>query len=435
MGEFSSEAFKKIYDKFKTEYDHPSLYHPILYELITYTGDDGVFIKADTRIACNYINYILNDNLRNKKHIYDNISHYNIYKDFVKDEYIERHKGYHHGKSCDIYINEISKDIFQRMSILYRLYDEYNDLKKTNQRYNSVECDKLSKFARLFNDTASNHAKDDDELLTRLTDLKKLTQEKLSSPYYNTCNTKITFFHLPERSSKVQEKQYEAPSLGKEQQEQGLKSQDILTKTQETLTALSKMSNVQEEPEILAIETSSRESETVTKLKESHHPVQSASLKPLESERETINYESRTPHTSGIPHVSETHVSENSHESGHSYLSESSNKSESFHRLGHSHVLRPEDIYPLTEEEKGNTFGGIYSPVYPRSNPAVKEGGVSGILSSISGVLGDVDPVPVVGVSEEDEDAHIESLVVSMDNSQDFQIITNMMVGILDIVQ
>ncbi|VUZ99787.1 PIR protein [Plasmodium vivax] len=48
-------------------------------------------------------------------------------------------------------------------------------------------------------------------------------------------------------------------------------------------------------------------------------------------------------------------------------------------------------------EEK--TEGGMHQPDYRGSNAAPKEGGVSGILSSISGVLGDVDPVPVVGVS------------------------------------
>ncbi|KMZ77210.1 hypothetical protein PVIIG_05589 [Plasmodium vivax India VII] len=70
------------------------------------------------------------------------------------------------------------------------------------------------------------------------------------------------------------------------------------------------------------------------------------------------------------------------------------------------------------------------------SNDAERDS--STILGSITDVLKDVQPAPILGVSGgmEGEDAYVEFLVVSMDNSQEaFQILMNMKEGILDMVQ
>ncbi|SCA60399.1 VIR protein [Plasmodium vivax] len=110
----------------------------------------------------------------------------------------------------------------------------------------------------------------------------------------------------------------------------------------------------------------------------------------------------------------------------------------------------------FSETLKYPRLGFIGTPEYLGSTQTQSEAGIlDQMKNSISNVLGSVDPVPVVGVSggmgalfllfrytlfnfsilqlehslEEEEDAHIESHVVSMDIFQEHsQIITNMMV-------
>ncbi|KMZ82491.1 hypothetical protein PVIIG_05352 [Plasmodium vivax India VII] len=367
MGSYSTIYFNKIYDIFKTKNNRHSVYHSLLHEIITYTSIDAVFADADPRIACKFINYLLNDKLRKSYYHNDRIPPYEIYKNFVKDFYEERHGGYHKNKACDIYIEDIKEDIFKKMAILYQLYDEYDGLKKPTEKVDTTDCIELSKFAKNFNYAASNHGTNDSDLLEKLTDLRNLIENRISSPNY-TCGTKINYFHLPQTSSTVQEKQDQAPSQEKRQQG--------------TVAVLQEMSNVPNEPEVSEVATSSSGPESVTTQMESHTPAQSVYLEPLGYGRETRNYESRT-----------------SHESVPSYLSASSNNQGSFHGVGRPLVQGPGELYTVMDEENGNIEGGIHLQGYRRSNAAVKEEGASGILSSISGVLGGVDPVPVVGVS------------------------------------
>ncbi|CAG9483815.1 unnamed protein product [Plasmodium vivax] len=380
VGEYSLDAFKKIYDIFQKENNRHSYYYPLFRELVSHTTNGSVFYSADPRIPCNFINYLLNDNLRNKKYLYDDISHYDIYQKFLKDFYIERHGRYHQNQVCDVHIDAIKEEIFQRMTSLYRLYDDYDDLNEQKENVDSTACDKLGKFASLFNYNARTHGKYDNEIHEKLKGLKCLIEKKISS-IYDTCNTNINYFHLQEPSSTVQEKQNQDLSHGKRHQEPETKSPEILSTTQETDALLTYMPQVLNEPEVPEGLPPSRGSERLNTLMESHHPVGSVHLKPLGYEWETENYESRGSHVSGTSHESASY------------------KPEFFHRLGGSNMQRPQESHLLMEKEKGNTEAGIYSPGFQISNAAAKEEGASGILSFITGVLGDVEPGPVLGVS------------------------------------
>ncbi|SCA82010.1 VIR protein [Plasmodium vivax] len=423
IGESSKEYFDKVYDIFKGKDSRHFLYHPLLLELITYTSDDGVFILADKSIACNFLNYLLNDKLRNTGYQYNNISHYDIYKKFVKDFYIERHGKLHQDKSCSVYIKDIEDAIFKRMATLYQLYDDYNDLKKNNKKFESKECDKLGKFASFFNEIARTHGKNDDELLKKLKDLKNLIEGKISS-FYDTCNTKISFFHLPEPSSQDQKITAPALSQANVHPDPALTSHGAQQNLQET-SILRENSPEKREKEVredLYTSSSSDHSEELTSINASHHSPGSVSLSTWESEDSPRIPESDTRHVSG-----------------------------SFHRLGRSHAQIPEEPDLLMKEGRGNIEGETYQPDYRPSNLGAKEGGVSGILSSIGGVLGEVDPAPVLGVSggmgvlfilfkldpslEEEEDDSVKFLEVLEDFQQISQIFMNMKVGILDMEQ
>ncbi|GAB69677.1 hypothetical protein PCYB_004260 [Plasmodium cynomolgi strain B] len=253
---------------------------------------------------------------------------------------------------CSSKIKFLDRDVYHRMRYLYDLYDKYNGLKESREYVDDNTCDKLRNFVSIFNYMAIDHGTNDRELLNRLTDLRKLIDMNILLSN-NTCNPKINFFNLPEPSTKAQKNQDQAHFQRNGQQETSSKSPKISLRTQETVPILTKVSEV---PKVV---TSSRGSEKVTNLKESHHTEESVFLKPLGSEWETINYNPR-----------------------------------SSHGQGRSHVQRPEESYPMMEKEKGHTEGRMYP-----SNSTSEEGGKSGILGSISGALGEVDPVPVVGVS------------------------------------
>ncbi|CAI7724232.1 PIR protein [Plasmodium vivax] len=376
MGDSSLEYFKETCDNFTTKITEKSPYYPLLFDLIKHTSHDGVFTEANPSIACNFANYLLNDKLRNTDYQYKNISQYDIYQNFVKEFYTKKHNRYDKDKSCDVHIKHIEDNIFKRMVALYQLYDGYDGLIVPNQKVDSKECDKLGIFSSVFNEAARTHGNNDKELLTRLRDLKKLIEEKISSPFYNTCHTKIHFFRLPETSSTDHEKQDQALAREKEQTVPELKSPELLPKTQGTVSLLPEKIHVPRETEVPEVITHSRGQATVTTQMESHHSPGSVSLNPWESEKETRIYGSGT-----------------SHESMSSYLSGT------FHRLGRSHAQKPEHSYLLVEKERGNNEGEIYQSDHRQPNSDAKEGGVSVILSSIGGVLGEVDPAPVLGVS------------------------------------
>ncbi|VUZ93894.1 PIR protein [Plasmodium vivax] len=370
VSESSLEYFNKIYVNFENENELHSKYRPLFLEIISHITKDPVFMEADPRIPCKFVNYLLNYQLRRTEYQYHNISNYDNYKKVLKDFYTKRFGRYYPDNACVDHIKDIEEVIFKRMEILYQLYNQFDGIKKTNENYDSTACNNLSRLASLFNDTANNHGTQDSELLERLKDLKNLIGNKISSPNYNTCDTKAHFFRLPETSSTVHEKQGQDLTREKGQQESELKSPELLPKAHGTVSLLPENLHVSKETEVPEVIAPSRGQETVTTSRELHHTPGSVSLNPWESEKETRISEHRTPYISG-----------------------------NFNGLGHSLVQGPRELYTLIEDENGNTEGGINLPGHRRSNAAAKEEGVSGILSSISGVLGGVDPVPVVGVS------------------------------------
>ncbi|KMZ82441.1 hypothetical protein PVIIG_05843 [Plasmodium vivax India VII] len=359
MGESNSKYFQETCDNFTPKISPDSKYYPVLLDLIKHASHDGIFAEGNERIACNYANYFLNDTLIKSYYLYDNIPKYVIYQNFLKEFYAKKHGERNQNILCAVYIKHIKEDIFKRMQILYKLYDDYEDLKIPHQYDNNIECNKLSKFSKLFNETASTHCKNDSELLTRLTDLKKLIQKKISSPDYNKCDTKINFFYLPEPRPKVQETQDQSLSQANVHSVPVLKSPDAPTNLQEKSVLKEDPSEIRETVVRDDLYTSER----------SQHSGGSVPLKSLESLEEIRIYGSGTSHESG-----------------------------NFHGLERPRAQKPEETYQLMGEERPNIVGETYQSDYRPSNLAAKEGGASGILSSITGVFESVEPAPILGV-------------------------------------
>ncbi|KNA01727.1 hypothetical protein PVNG_06413 [Plasmodium vivax North Korean] len=372
VGDYSEGYFNEVYNDFKLKNERHNFYRPLFYELISHITNNHVFYQANPRIPCKFVNYLLNYKLRKTEHLHNDIADYAIYQKFLKDFIIKYRGKYYPNQVCDVYLEEINEDIFKRMEILYQLYDDYDGLEKTKENGDNTPCNNLSRLASFFNDAATNHGTKDSKLHTRLTDLKNLIKDKISSSYYNTCDTKINFFYLQDPSTSDQKETTTALSHANVHHDPALKSPGAPSKIQEK-SVLKEDPPERREKEVrddLYTSRSSEHSEEVKSINLSHHSPVSVSLNTRESEKAPTIHESVTPLVSG-----------------------------SFHRLGRSHAQIPEEPDILMEEGRGHIVGETYQPDYRPSNLADKKGGVSEILSSIGGVLGEVDPAPVLGVS------------------------------------
>ncbi|GAB70076.1 hypothetical protein PCYB_008250, partial [Plasmodium cynomolgi strain B] len=144
-------------------------------DLAARLGNDGVFFHTSTNIACNYINYKLNESLR-KHHSYKYKRDYSIFKEFSREFSYQIYNNYHADSSCENYIEYLDNDIYNRISILYQIYYFYNELKSQNEYINTnskgMLCDNINLLVRLSND-AINENKINNESISVIKILRK----------------------------------------------------------------------------------------------------------------------------------------------------------------------------------------------------------------------------------------------------------------------
>ncbi|VUZ99756.1 PIR protein [Plasmodium vivax] len=169
-------------------------------EIINYLAariaSDGAFYNGNIRkIVCNYINYKLNHSLRSHyNHIYT--EDYDIFKTFIKAFYKKRHNNEDPNRTCENYIRYLNKDIYERMKILYKIYDHYNELKKkaTYWEYRDNDdklCSNLHSLIHYSND-AINQKIINEESISLIRNLKEIIEnDKGTEPYKQRCKLNI----------------------------------------------------------------------------------------------------------------------------------------------------------------------------------------------------------------------------------------------------
>ncbi|KNA01630.1 hypothetical protein PVNG_05790 [Plasmodium vivax North Korean] len=359
--------------------------------LFKYINNGSVFYEMDIPKACKYISYALRNNVEKEKYqVYDDKT-FNIFKIFlIKSKQVKSITD----QRCEDLMVLIDSDIFEKMHNLYTLFKKYAVFAPTphNYRQSNITCQGLREFVILYNDFIKDQKLINKSLYYILKNFEQSVTKTITDNKNICANQTLTIsplnaYYLPEEVK----------------------------------------SNIN--------------------APERQHPNQ---LPPAEA-RATILEQAGVPGTSSrISHVSTVfHTPQEINEDGESVrLGESETEQESKKSLESEEVELGADV-ARTEEEaqdiKEVYRAGKYPPIRRLSGhygdvpmqeiltqrrfmdnllvtqksepPKEDEGFMANMRNTIIGVLGEVDPVPVVGVSEEEEDVYIESRVVSMDNS------------------
>ncbi|KMZ96404.1 hypothetical protein PVNG_05866 [Plasmodium vivax North Korean] len=288
------------------------------------------------------------------------------------------------------------------MESLYSIYDRYLDFKLyENLTGNEYFCKNLDSLVYFYNNFPHEYYKDDKVLVEKLKNLKNIIQ-KNSKTANNNCTSKVSNLKSLELDPEYAEKIPEEPKSA-------LQLTDI--------PSSSIASDTHDPPNSLSLSNSQRVSGSHTASGLEEHPI-------LHDERDSRE------HQISLELPKNTVNGEQTDELGYNGRTR---------HLGRSVYLKegyvPVSLVGLNYFSQ-KTKDGIHEPENVVESTSPSKGVFETIQTAVADTLGSVEPAPILGVSEEEEYAHREFLVVSVDHSQeDFQIFKNMMLGILDMVQ
>ncbi|KMZ82454.1 hypothetical protein PVIIG_06164 [Plasmodium vivax India VII] len=394
--------------KFLIEYTIPTSYNhilktsPLITKLTENLASDRFSFKYNRAMLCKYINYWLNTEIKNHNL---NESYIEFFKSFA-DEFAKHKNGHNSYKynTCRNNFSLLEKNKYYRMQGLYDMYRLYNEIiiPKVQRKKEVNICSNLMAINKSYKDLAWEHQGDDD-LNKNLEKFKNLALIQAKR-------------YVPECRSNLLE--------------------DI-EKLQLVYSASQKRSDVQE---IKVAGQGQSETDTGKGLQKTEFPPKHTQV-PEASDERTLSELKRK--TTEQPHQREvTSARVESYETviePEEVVPPAKEPREQLHRSKFKeNILLEPQLYKsaLLSEPRSFEDGTRYNEQYAENQGSPSDGIFNKMSEALSGFMSNVDPVPVVGVSEEEEDAYIEFPVVSMDHSQeDFQDMKNMMVGILDMVQ
>ncbi|SCA59718.1 VIR protein [Plasmodium vivax] len=335
-------------------YSIPPTYEEIFKEITSHVSKGDIFIKANTRLPCNYINYLLNKKMRNNG-MHKNDTIYNIFKKFVREVYIKDRGNYHDKLACDIDIKPLDENIYDKMTKLYELYNLYNVLKKNRSGIINNECLSFREMIGIYNNTIKDLTLQDEELVNKLLTLKEMTSN-IPLPESKICYDRIEHFKEPKLYNDLKEKE----RLRKEQEE----AQKAIEKQKQEAQ---RREQQQQQQQLQAAQNLLLEPVTGGTLRiPENNPL-------LGTPREQLKEESLNP--------ASLRGQDNSEEPPLRYPSTPL----LVNSMEQTEFYQPGEKYHETEDDQ---IAQSYTP------------GVLGSLkNTITGVLGEVDLVPVVGVS------------------------------------
>ncbi|CAG9473098.1 unnamed protein product [Plasmodium vivax] len=314
-----------------------------------YISNTHVFISGeyDGQGTCNYISYLLCDQIRDKNDGCDK-SKFDIFKEFV-----DRYNGRKKNSICKDVFKYIEDKEFKKMETIYKLYELYDKHKSPRlnvdnpcESFGNIIANYIIAIKKYDNEDGN-----DSNLIKKLLDLKDLAL-KSNIPSYKTCPHRITEFIKPElylkRLEEIETKRRQDEELQKQQQE--LQKQ----KEQEELLERQKL----QEREKLHTDESLRKGEDLS--------------------LELIAQQNETEPSLGVvsPRGAEYVVGK---------------------PFSRPFSFLPERLRSQTELEQ--TEGG-YPELKDKSMDTSPTSGITGtITDTISGFIKEVDPAPVLGVS------------------------------------
>ncbi|CAI7717827.1 hypothetical protein, conserved [Plasmodium vivax] len=141
-------------------------------KLLKYLSNTHVFFYPDKGQSCNYISYLLYDDIKKEEFGECKSSTFEIFKKFVQDLSSE---GINH--SCVNKLIHLESDKFQKMLNLYKVYDLYRSVKITeNWYYRDNLCSDLQTLIYYYNRFNEKYYKDDPRLRELLENLRPIIQ-------------------------------------------------------------------------------------------------------------------------------------------------------------------------------------------------------------------------------------------------------------------
>ncbi|KNA00894.1 hypothetical protein PVNG_05821 [Plasmodium vivax North Korean] len=324
---------------------------------------DGMFIVQNPTECCRYINFWLNKEVQGKlPHLHTNTS-FNIFQDFLKSYHTHKNRG-----RCENDIKYIDPSELQKMKAVYDLYDKYKDLSSHNKIHGDSLCYTLLLMSRTYNDYMRNKVETDTDLFSRLNEFKKLIDKDILRNY--ECTQQIHFVEadlfLPTELKRLEEEK---------------KAQT--------------MSTIRSEPSGESLTSQSIDSKGIKGSSEGHELTESSKERGEISlpELDTVQEGRRLPENGSFQ---EEHTLQGYGEA--SAVTETLERSRSNEELRYS----TDSGYPRSVNWP---YGNLSSPDdgpeadVQREARNVSENFFGTLQNSLSSIVQNVDPVPVVGVS------------------------------------
>ncbi|KMZ88792.1 hypothetical protein PVBG_05704 [Plasmodium vivax Brazil I] len=270
-------------------------------------------------------------------------------------------------------INHLDIDDFRKREALYELYDVYKDHQLPHSKEKLSECKTLGHLTRIHNEIIKYYEdEENNKIIDKDLYKKRMEMKDLINKFRLKLNDSCLYFKTFEiRTSKYEEQELEKKLAAERQQ-----------KLEEKLAA----ERQQKLEEKLVAER------------------QQASLLSLDTIDLDPGQDEDYPITKVTQDRQRHHTVTN-------------------HPVVTGHSRSPQGRGPLDNslvDEQADNFYTTRSPFNSQlnaENPISEEGIIGSMRSTLSNIVQSVDPVPVVGVSEEEGDAYIEFPAVSMDNS------------------
>ncbi|VVA00276.1 PIR protein [Plasmodium vivax] len=315
---------------------------------------DGVFYEENNDECCKYINFWLNNEIKKQTYPLYNGSNFHIFNDFVKKFNNIKDKS-----RCLSNLNDIDTKSFGKMSKLYEMYDLYLDLKESYSRtQKKTKCNIFGQLIGDHNRSLTDYQDSDTPFVERLINLKGLI-ENLKLQFNDQCPYKISELHI----SKLE---------GQRKKEEIQKQQEALEKEQQKL-------KMQEE------ETRRQQEKTRRQLEEATGEASQQRITTLQSGNDVLG-SGRGPESV----IEKVTVSEPQAQELHSYGTLRTHVGKgSMGQLEYRRTVESPEQLELTDDRS----------LYPQNGLEIDQGTVGKITGAITGVLREVEPGPILGVS------------------------------------
>ncbi|SCA82153.1 VIR protein [Plasmodium vivax] len=316
---------------------------------------------------CKYINMWLNEK-HIEKHHHINGPDFNVFKTFLIKLNDVKFGNKHN--SCENYIHHLDFDRFNKIRLLHGLYEAYNKINNLSEKKLKDTCSDIVLLDRNYHESIYDYYVNDKILFNKIEHIKKLIL-KIKEKYKSPCTNSL-YFTTPQELIKHQEK--EALKAKEEEELRNQKEEERRAHEEQLSNRNAEM--LQQQAQLLR---SKGESLQLPQSKTLQGTSLEKEVPPATDDSEDLS----TPAMSGFRERTQMFQSFDWSGSPRESLFLQGHTPEGQHRYQtEENIIQGEEGYAQKDTRTTGTFLGSL-----------------GLPDSITGVLGQVDPIPVVGVS------------------------------------